>query len=48
VPNSFLYRYVPKTPGDLHNGNLQVLQVKNESGSPITQATQTAVNAPDQ
>jgi hypothetical protein len=48
VPNSFLYRYVPKTPGDLHNGKLQVLQVKNESGSPITQATQAAVNASDQ
>jgi hypothetical protein len=48
VPNSFVYRYVPKTPGDLHNGKLQVLQVMNGSGTPITQASQTAVNAPDQ
>ena len=48
VPNSFIYRYVPKTPGDLHNGKLQALQVMNESGTPITQATQTAVDAPDQ
>jgi hypothetical protein len=48
IPNSFIYRYVPNSPGDLHNGKLQVLQVKNESGTPITQATQTALNAPDQ
>ena len=48
VPNSFIYRYVPNPPGDLHNGKLQVLQVKNESGTPITQASQTALNAPDQ
>jgi len=48
IPNSFIYRYVPKTKGDLHNGKLQVLQVSNESGAPITQATQSAVNAPDQ
>ena len=47
-PNSFVYRYVPKTKGDLHNGKLQVLQVLNEGGTPITQASQTAVNAPDQ
>jgi len=48
IPNSFLYRYVPKTKGDLHNGKLQVLQVLNESGAPITQTSQSAVNAPDQ
>jgi len=48
VPNSFIYRYVPNSPGDLHNGKLQVLQVMNESGTPITQSSQTAVNAPDQ
>ena len=47
IPNSFIYRYVPKTKGDLHNGKLQVLQVSNESGAPITQASQSAVNAPD-
>ena len=35
-PNSFVYRYVPAHPGDLHNGKLQVLQVKNAGGQPIT------------
>jgi hypothetical protein len=48
VPNSFLYRYVPAKPGDLQNGKLQVLQVLNDAGQPITQATQTALNSPDQ
>jgi hypothetical protein len=48
IPNSFIYRYVPKTKGDLQNGKLQVLQVMNEAGATITQASQAAVNAPDQ
>ena len=48
VPNSFVYRYVPKKPGDLANGKLQVLQVLNASNQPITQATQTALQSPDQ
>ena len=48
VPNSFVYRYVPETPGDLAHGTLQVLQVRNAAGQPVTQATQTALNAPDQ
>ena len=48
VPNSFIYRYVPAKPGDLHNGKLQVLQVLNKANTPITQASQTALNAPDQ
>jgi hypothetical protein len=48
MPNSFVYRYVPRTKGDLHNGKLQVLQVLNDAGAPITQASQSAVNAPDQ
>jgi Alkaline phosphatase PhoX len=47
IPNSFVYRYVPATPGDLHHGKLEALQVLNH-GTPITQATQTALNAPDQ
>jgi hypothetical protein len=47
VPNSFVYRYVPAHPGDLHNGKLQVLQVLNGSGNPITQATQTPLHAPE-
>jgi hypothetical protein len=48
IPNSFVYRYVPATPGDLANGRLQVLQVSNDAGQPITQASQTALNSPDQ
>ena len=48
IPNSFVYRYVPKTPGDLHNGTLQALQVMNSAGQPITLESQTALNAPDQ
>ena len=48
IPNSFLYRYVPLRAGDLHNGKLQVLQVLNAAGQPITQASQTAVCAADQ
>jgi hypothetical protein len=47
-PNSFIYRYVPKHPGDLQNGKLQVLQVLNEGGEPITFASQEALNSPDQ
>jgi hypothetical protein len=46
-PNSFLYRYVPKKPGDLHNGKLQVLQVRR-NGTPITFASQEALSSPDQ
>jgi hypothetical protein len=48
IPNSFIYRYVPAQPGDLHHGKLQVLQVFNGAGQPITVASQTALNAPDQ
>jgi hypothetical protein len=48
VPNSFVYRYVPRRPGDLANGKLQVLQVLNAAGDPITQASQTPLNSPDQ
>jgi hypothetical protein len=47
-PNSFLYRYVPDSPGDLANGKLQVLQVENESGQPITFDGEAALNNPDQ
>ena len=47
-PNSFVYRYVPRAPGDLHNGRLQALQVLNKAGSPITFESQSPVNAPDQ
>ena len=47
IPNSFVYRYVPKHPGDLRGGKLQVLQVLNASNQPITQASQTALNSAD-
>ncbi|MGB7588964.1 MAG: hypothetical protein WBM00_09680 [Solirubrobacterales bacterium] len=47
-PNSFVYRYVPKTPGDLQHGKLQALQVLNGGGTPITFASQEALNSPDQ
>ena len=46
-PNSFIYRYVPRHPGDLTNGKLQVLQALN-GGHPVTFESQAAVNAPDQ
>jgi hypothetical protein len=47
-PNSFVYRYVPAKPGDLQHGKLQVLQVLNEGGEPITFSSQAALNSPDQ
>jgi len=48
IPNSFIYRYVPRHPGDLANGKLEVLQVLNAAGDPITLASQTPLNSPDQ
>lgn len=47
-PNSFIYRYVPATPGDLANGKLQALQVLNATGTPITFESQAPLNNPDQ
>ena len=47
-PNSFVYRYVPKHFGDLQNGKLQVLQVRNGAGEPITFASTAALNNADQ
>jgi hypothetical protein len=47
-PNSFVYRYVPKKPGDLQHGKLQALQVFNGAEEPITFASQAALNSPDQ
>jgi hypothetical protein len=47
-PNSFVFRYVPRRPGDLANGRLQSLQVLNASGTPITFDSQAALNSPDQ
>jgi len=49
IPNSFLFRYVPESPGDLAHGKLQVLQVLNNvNHQPITQATQTPLHSADQ
>jgi hypothetical protein len=48
APNSYIYRYVPKSPGDLANGKLQVLQVLNQHNDPITFASQAALNNADQ
>lgn len=48
LPNSFVYRYVPRRRGDLHNGKLQALQVSDTAGQPITVDSQTALSAPDQ
>ena len=47
-PNSYIFRYVPRRPGDFQHGKLEALQVLNESGEPITFASQEAVNSPDQ
>ena len=47
-PNSFIYRFVPATPGDLQHGKLQALQVLNGAGQPITFESQAALNSPDQ
>ncbi len=47
-PNSFVYRYVPKHPGDLQHGKLQALQARDEAGEPITFASEAALNNPDQ
>src|SRR5712664_1731527 len=46
-PNSYVYRYVPNEPGDLHIGKLQVLQVMN-AGHPVTFESQATLLAPDQ
>jgi hypothetical protein len=48
MPNSFVYRYVPREPGDLHNGKLQVLQVLNDAGQPVTFESQATFPSPDQ
>ena len=48
VPNSFVYRFIPASKGDLANGRLQVLQVLNDPGAPITRVSQTPLNSPDQ
>ncbi len=47
-PNSFVFRYVPRKPGDLAIGKLEALQVLNASGSPITFDSQAGLNSPDQ
>ena len=50
VPHSFLFRFVPDSPGDLNNGRLQVLQVLSNDPDhhPITETTQTPLHSADQ
>ncbi len=47
-PNSFIYRFVPQSRGNLTAGKLQALQVLNDAGDPITFESQAAVMSPDQ
>jgi hypothetical protein len=47
-PNSFVFRFVPTSPGDLKHGKLQALQVLNESNQPITFESQSPPSSPDQ
>jgi hypothetical protein len=47
-PNSFVYRYVPATRGDLHHGKLQALQVLNAAGAPIAFDSQLPLASSDQ
>jgi hypothetical protein len=35
LPNSYVYRFTPTTPGDLSTGTLQALQVLGQDGSPV-------------
>jgi len=50
APHSFLFRFVPDSPGDLDNGKLQVLQVLSNDPDhhPITETTQTPLQSADQ
>jgi len=46
VPNSFVYRFVPKRKDDNHNGKLQALQLTSlQSGSPIVFQDTDALSA---
>ncbi len=47
-PNSFIFRFVPKTKSDLTRGKLQVLQVLNDAGQTITFESQLPLMSPDQ
>jgi len=47
-PDGYVYRYVPKHPGDFAHGRLQALQVLDDAGQPITFESQSALNSPDQ
>jgi hypothetical protein len=44
-PNSYLYRFVPTTKGDLSKGVLQALQIKDTSGKPIAVDSATPLTA---
>jgi hypothetical protein len=47
VPNSYVYRFTPATPGDLSRGTLQALQVNRKDGTAVT-ASQLSANPADQ
>jgi hypothetical protein len=44
LANSYIYRFVPATRGDLSTGTLQALQVKDAAGAPLD--TTSSVTAP--
>jgi hypothetical protein len=48
IPHSYVYRYVPTSPGDVASGKLQVLQVYSASNQLVTEASQTPLVSPDQ
>jgi hypothetical protein len=45
-PNSYVYRFTPKTPTDLSTGTLEALQVSRKDGTPVT-AQQLSANPSD-
>jgi hypothetical protein len=47
-PNSFVYRFVPRSPGDLTSGKLEALQVLAADGHPITFDSQAALGSSDE
>jgi hypothetical protein len=47
-PNSYVYRFVPDSPGDLTSGKLQVLQVFKARGKPITFESEGTFPSEDQ
>ena len=44
LANSYIYRFVPASPGDLTTGTLQALQVRDSAGAPLD--TTSGITAP--